>query len=55
MTDWGDAYPSTPFTHMRLLASMHAVVHGERGPLDELLAAARKVADVRPVSAVDSL
>lgn len=45
-------YLATSFTHVRLLASMHACVHGQRRPLDELLVAIREVADVRADTAM---
>jgi len=42
------------FTLVRLLPGVHALVDGERGPLNELLAAAREVADVGSHAAVDT-
>lgn len=41
------AYLATPLALMRLLARVHTAMDGERGPLDELLSAAGKVAHVR--------
>lgn len=43
-------HPSASLTHVRLLARMNSVMHSESRPLNELLAAARPVADVWPLS-----
>lgn len=48
-------YLAASLAHVRLLAGVHARVHGQSGTLDELLAAAGMIADVRANSAVDAL
>ena len=55
MNNDNDKYLPTPLTHVRLLASMYSSVHGESRSLNELFAAIRIVADVRPYPAVNSL
>jgi hypothetical protein len=47
-------YLATSLAHVRLLAGVDALVHGEGGALDELLAAVRVVAHVRADAAVDT-
>ena len=47
-------YLSATFTHVRLLASVNARVHSQGTALNELLATAWVVADVRADTAVDA-
>ena len=47
-------YLSTTLTHVRLLAGVDALMDGQRGSLDELLAAVGVVANVRADAAVDT-
>lgn len=49
------AYLSATFTHVRLLSSVHSLVNGKGGTLDELFAAVWIVADMWPHSSVDAL
>jgi len=46
---------ATSLTPVRLLASMYARVNGQGGPLDELLATPRIVANMGPNATVDPL
>lgn len=48
-------YLSASLTHVRLLASVYSCMYREGGSLDELFAAVRIVADMRPYPAVNSL
>lgn len=43
------------FTHVWLLSSVHSLMDGKSGTLDELFAAVWVVADMRPHSSVDAL
>jgi len=48
------AYLSAAFTLVRLLARVNSLMDRQSRPLDKLLAAVGKVADVRPISRVDA-
>lgn len=48
------SYLSASLTHMGLLASVDAGMDGQCRPLDELLPAANKIADMRANSTVDA-
>lgn len=49
------AYLATALAHVRFLTGVDPLVDCQSGPLDELLAAVREVADVRPDATVDAL
>ena len=51
----GDSYLATSFTHMRLLAGVHARVNCQCRALNEHLRAARMIADMWPHPTVNTL